>query len=825
MKKLVKILALVLVIATFCMALVACKPDDGPEDVQRLDYLVTPLADLTDYSSDSNAAVTYSQDAKTTAEGQLQTKITSLNNNYPEDTLNVMQKILKNADATAFVNALEFSGLPTDQMKDLVKYISTGTSVADAKDKPTEATGLIEDYSAIQEWTDELPDDTTSQTYKDIYKKRADKSYAMNTKLASIGTSNGGPAMNGGQAARALIEVIQYAETVIDGQNMANGAEMTNYFKTVLYDVIYDAVDADGDGVYEKGTEYKWDTSAYSILITIRSFNHLRWGTAGQTKSAIIKNVGDPAYVKPDADKTLVKAWGYSYDYEMATYKALTRPEYDKNVQYTLKDSLTDAEALEAADIQQKLYTKAYRYSADFYVSKYTPAMEPVSRIEELYEACVYGFIADDNLSWGNVNFGAESINLTVAGNTTGDKKTEQNIVFKAGALDTRYSTQFKKGVDAGMAEFLLSSDMEYYYSLTDANVIAQAKAQRTMDGSKDDKSGNTYNNALFDLDMENLKSTKFIIDEFLKEETGSAELGSILTYQIYNYQSDYVRSINQLKAKIAMDIQSLVNAGAYEESVAGTYTLVGGHVLTTDEYDTVYDIGYNCAILDSMTNEFGEFDLTSQLNNVGNVVWKSTDTTIGINDNITSAVEKDYSSKSGSAKVTELQNTLIKKVWAHKSDSSKPTFNSREEITSDLDSENYVEKYDESHQLSRLLLNHEKVMYYTAGQVEITLKKGDGFSSSTGITWKNHTTQEGDTLMGGYEDAISTFEKSSLFTNPAATDIVAENKTYEPEAGGKWYLRAIYDSATGNMNNYYQVTENDAFRYNVTLYLGYKIK
>ncbi len=825
MKKLVKILALVLIISTVCTFLVACEPEEQePTAEERKDYGVTALEDLKDYSTDSVPDISYSETDKTDATTKLTAKIDALNTEYYDDTLNAMQKILKNSDASTFVCALEYSEMPANQMKDLVAYIASGTTVDAAKTDFENATGLIEDYSAINEWTDEMDGlASTSDAYKDIYRKRAKKSYAMNTKLASVGAANG-QAMDGGQAARALIEVIQYAESVVAGEKMMGAISpkpnMTDYFKTVLYAKVYDTSSTkDGSGKYEKETTFDWDTSAYSILVTVRSFNHLRWGGAGQTTDAVVKTgTYDKASIAAN-DKALVKAWGYSYDYEMASYKALTKDEYYKNIEYTLKSQLSDAESVEAAAIQQKLYTKAYRYKDTFYKEKYVPAMEPISRTEELYEACVYGFIADTSASWASpTNFTAAAA-VSVEG-VTG--KTEATITYQIGSLsgDNRYTAAFKRGVDIGMSEFLLSTDMEYYWSKTEANVKAQAAAQRKMDDNSDRGANADYNTSyyegLWELDMENLKSSQFIVDEFLKEDTGSAELGRILKYQIYNYQSDYIRSINQLKAHITMDIQSLINDNAYVKDSTG-YKKIADYTLTTEQSDIVYNIGYNCAVLDSMKADFGTFNVTNQLSAVDNVKWKGDDTMKGINDNINDAVSKNYTSYSGKSKVTALQDTLVKKIWVHKSNSTAPTYENRDDIPS-ADSANYVQDYDTNHQLSRLLNNHDKVMYYTAGQVQITLKKGVSFSSK-GIDYENHVTDEHEKMIGGYEDAISTFTGSVLFTNTSGiAQVDREGRKYTKD--DKWYLK--YEYVNDTLNYYYQVTADDTFRYDVTLYMGY---
>ncbi len=848
MKKLVKILALVLIITILCTALVACKPNkDGDKDddgdkggttngrLANGTYNITPLQDLHDYSTDSVPAVSYTDNDKAEPIEQLTAKIDELNNEYYDDTLNTMQKILKNADATAFINALDYSELPANQMKDLVAYIASGTSVDDAKkdENVEKATGLIEDYSAIEEWTDEMDGlATTSETYKDIYRKRAKKSYAMNTKLSEIGTSTpNGKAMDGGQAARALIEVIQYAESVVAGPNMmgADGfdtADMTDYFKTVLYAKMYDIGEKDaGAGKYERLATYDWDTSAYSLLVTIRSFNHLRWGNEGQTKGAVVKT-GE--YNKANIaanDKTIVKAWGYSYDYEMASYKALTKTEYYKNIEYSLMSHFdTDADAIEAATIQRKLYTKAYRYTGSFYEDKYLPATVPVSQMEELYEACVYGFTTDDSNTWGQKVTTFNGVADVKIDGLAG--KTEGTISYKLGALSDKYTATFQRGVNVGMTAFLLSTDMEHYYSQQDSNatIKKQAKAQRTMDENSNRAEGQDYStvyyDALFDLDMENLKSSQFVVDEFLKEDSGSAELGSILKYQIYNYQSDYIRSINQLKTRITMDIQSLVNDGVYTKESDG-YKKVAGAVLSEEQEDVIYEIGRNCAVLDSMKNDFGTFSANNQIQLADGVQWKGNDTNEGIEGNINTAVKKSYTQYSGKNKVDTLQNTLIKKIWVNSKDATAPTYENFEDIPAGPDSNNYVEDYDTTHQLSRLLNNHDKVVYYTAGQVQIYLQKGVGFSTSAGIEYEKHSSPDYDNLIGGYEDEIGSFDGLSLFERGYGGDIDADGVTYEPD--DTWYLRKEYKD--GEMNYFYEVTKDDSFRYDVTLYMGYTKK
>lgn len=828
MKKFCKCVLVAMIAVIIASVLFGCTPTGGGNgggnggggggntSTGRINYGITPIKDLTDYSADSFSATGYATNLDTVADeiADLDSKIASLNDEYHDCTLNTLQKILKNSDASAIISELGNSGLKKEKMTKLVSYVAGNKedgghyTLAEAK-ATTEATGLIEDYSAILEWDDELEEEksahgTDSEAYKTLYKQRYMKSWSMNETLYDTG-------MDGGDAARALVYIMNYIQTVIKSEKMGSDTDMTEYFKETLFTRVYDLTDVVGDdSKYEYDSDsYSYDASAYEVLIAIRAYNGVRW-SKDQTDAVTSGS--------QDKKNQLIKGWGYSYDYEMGTHKALTKEEYEKNIDYSLKSYLENDEAIEAAAIERKLYSAGYRYSAEFY-KKYYSAIKTYAQKEELHEAKVYGFVPDGTSSTAT---GSSNNKISVegaGGSVEAALRTEAIIEINMGNITDSYVEQLGKGINVGMESFLLSSDMEYYYSKDDSHVTVQAEATKKMEQSPSDSA--QYYNAQFDLEIANLKSSDFIMKEFLLNSTGNTELQQLLKYQIYNYQSDYIRSAKRLKASIYRDLAELVKEGVYEGSSDGkTYTLIDA----TGREEDIYDIGRDNASLNALYTSYGEFELDTQLDLAGNTAFKDSNNTQGVSGNVKSVLEQESTIKSshnGSARLTALKDALIKRVYVGKS-GKKYTISEAEDANASLDVINDIEgkepEYDTDWALSRLFLNHEKVVYYTAGQVNVEFR----MLSSTGNSDKYNDGDDNATVA--YDEALG---KGFLPDRDEITSIVSDVTVGETvyTSNYKWYLKQEYDSASGELNYYYEVTADSSLKYDSILYLGHVAK
>ncbi len=823
MKKLCKYVLVAMITVIIASVLFGCTPDNNGGGVNnnnkptanRKNYGVSVLGDLKDYSADSFSATGYATNLDTVAEeiADLDSKIASLNDEYHDCTLNTLQKILKNSSASDIVAALGQSGLKKEKMSSLIAYVAGNKAdgghytQAEAK-STTEATGLIEDYSAILEWDDELEEEkslhgTSSDEYKTLYKQRYMKSWSMNETLYNTG-------MDGGDAARALVYIMNYIQTVIKSDNMGGDADMTDYFKDVLFTRVYDISDVVGDDDrYEYDSDsYSYDASAYEVLIAIRAYNGVRWNK-DQTDAVI---GGDN-----DKKNQLIKGWGYSYDYEMGTHKALTKEEYEKNIDYSLKSYLENSEAIEAAAIERKLYSGGYRYSAEFY-KKYYSAIKTYAQKEELHEARVYGFVADVSSSTATGSSNKISVE-GVGASASPEFRTESVIEINIGKITDSYVEQLGKGINSGMQSFLLSSDMEYYYSKDDKHVTVQAEATKKMAQNSSDSTA--YYNAQFDLEIANLNSSDFVMTEFLIASTGNKELQQLLIYQIYNYQSDYIRSAKRLKASLVRSLGELVKEGVYEVSSDGkTYSLVDA----TDREEDIYDIGRDNASLTALYTCYDEFELDTQLDLAGNTDFKDSGNTQGISGNVKSVLEQESSIKSGyngSARLTALKDALIKRVYVGKS-GKKYTIAEAENPDADIsvieDVEGKEPTYDSDWALSRLFLNHEKVVYYTAGQVNVEFRilNNGGSSDKYNGGDDNATVAYDEALGGGFLP-----DRDEIVS--VVSDVTIGETVYT--SNYKWYLKQEYDSATGELNYYYEITDADSLKYDSILYLGYVLK
>lgn len=802
-KLIICVLAVVVMVATL---FVGCTPTDKPtkDDVK---YAVTPLADLTDYSSTANKpAVPYTTTSSdyTEVRDKLAAKIKTQKSYYDacengastyveykgndlvtgetktiDGEQSSLLKLLAHADADQLIYVLGYSGLAQDKMIKLVEYIAKEGTVAYSQSKPKEATGLIEDYEAIRDWGNKLDSDGDDAQHT-IYKNRARKSRAMNEKLFATG-------MDGGDAGRVMLEVFEYvqvvAEEMRDTYNKnhvgAGLADMTEYFKKELLD--------------------------YDTVVLIRANNDRRWGTAGQVKGAMNKKVSfngnnyNGSYSKPSTDSALVQAYGYSFEYERGNYNALTEEEFEKELDYRFKNNLSLDEAKEYSRIQRKQYEKAFRYSYEFYNNKYYPALDPINLAQENYEAKVFGFNNSDSVD-GEKFYGASS-KIKVQG--VGGTKTEETITVDLGG-DKRvqnrdknknfYADMSYQAVKIGLKDQLIAGDMQHYYWGIDDNVKAQndANNDRMSDNAGTQAKGN------FNLKLVNLKMADFVLSTFVSEKN-TGGLANLMKAQTRLYLADYARTINAYRRQVVRELAKLEKEGVLK---AEPYEIDNGkeihYELQTGAYtdtqkDTIEDIGRAAAMIKNLNNKRSELDVDSKDTSLLSTDWKV------ISGQIKDTVNYNYNELGAAnwgAKSKKLDDVLI-----HKDENGK---------------------YDTNWATSVFVNNNSAVLAYSSGQVAIDFRVASGLSNDGKISGRTSYKDivygySGETLnaiISAHDDGGG-LNFSTLTSNSGATTYTATAKK------DKYYL--VWDDQTGNY--YYEVSIDKIIEYDMALFVLYDIR
>lgn len=811
MKKKINILICVcILVAVLATVFAGCTPPTPVDNTVK--YAVTPLADLTDYSSTATkAAVSYNEagdgyaDARNALEAKIKTE-KSYYDNFAEgeatylrytaaDLVNGVEtqivgryeagerveqssliKILAHADADQLIYVLGYSGLEQSKMISLINYIAKDG--ANAKDKPSEATGLIEDYQAIQDWNNEYDAETNDDAKQEIYKKRARKSRAMNARLFATG-------MDGGDAGRAIIEVFEYAQIVAEEMrteyNLNNGNDtidnMTDYFKKELLD--------------------------YDTVVLIRANNDRRWGTEGQSKNAmrekdVVYNQSahnyNGSYAKPSADAALVQAYGYSYDYEHKNYDSLSNEDFEKELVYRFKSRMELDEAKDYSRIQRTQYEKAFRYSDSFY-TKYYAALHPINECQEKYERFVFGF-TDEDVADGDPIFKGASSTVKVQG--VGGDATEDIIsVDMGGRSATSYSYYTKQAMDIGIKDQLKAGDMQHYYWGIEANIKAQNEA------NNDRMSTNAGNQAKgeFNLKLVNLKMTDFVLSTFVNEKN-TAGLANLMKAQTRLYVADYARMTKALRRQVVREIAKLEKDGVLKATRSGNdvYYVAESGYATPEQQETVRDkIGRTAVMITNLDNKIKDLDVASKETGINGTDWAT------ISTQVRETVEFDYTAKDGKdnwgTKSITLEDQLIRKEK-----------DANGEFVLD---ENGNKKYDTNWKTSVFVNNNQAVLAYSSGQIDVTFQVGTGVSNDGKIAGTSPREKlygySGDTVAEMISDGVSF---GNLTGGSGSVTYTATADT------NRYYLK--WDSVTGKY--YYAVNLNDVLNYDTTLYVRYTI-
>lgn len=706
MKKFRIIAAFVLVALASVGILAACVDDSTPE---KIDYGITPLLELTDFGTSEQyyapQALSYNSEnhtynginASAKAEA-LQKKIDEQKENFDkrfnqssgweEVEQSTFEKIFAHATPSGILKSLADAAISVDHMNGLVDYM-TGDGVE----------GFFGQYKHMQDFDKIMNENPESSTaYQDAYKEQQRLRRKMLQKLGEGGTGVEGIGLSGDEIGRIIIQLSTYAQTVVNDRMIPvymNGANIEQYFKALE----------------SKGGLFDYDT-----LVFFKTNETLR-GTVIGTKE-------------------LVRAYGFIYQYQVKANSetVLSKADFELELKYRFQSSLTQDEAVDFARIKRLNYAKAYRYSANFYKEKFYPAVNVLEKKQEEIEAEIY-----------EINDGKKVDTVTVSGNGI---TSEENIEIKLateiskGSKAALSSEMSLSGIRVGIESDLLAGDMEYYYNGVDnyKNAKSMAAAQANYENSNK-SSATSWAPARLQLQLENLRMTYFVLDQFISEGK-KAGLSSSLVGQIYAVAADDIKTVNQLKKDLVLMVAKLEDIDQINDSDA--------------YFNEAAKIGRKNAQLKSFvkaaTEVVSNIDTRIRYANQG-AQWEN------IRSEVKSAIEADYSKykvtdKGTTPQLNYMQFLLVKQTFTEN--------NKKIDYIKGVDGHEPQNPattidYDTEHGISQLYVNEKQVLYHTAGIIEVNFQKVGTVSAeadgSVTITYQTYVTREiqsGETLKTG---------------------------------------------------------------------------
>lgn len=711
MKKFRIIAAFILVALASVGVLAACVNDPTSE---KINYGITPLTDLTDFGTSEQyyapQALSYNSEnhtynginASAKAEA-LQKKIDEQKANFDkrfnqssgweEVEQSTFEKIFAHATPSGILKSLADAAISVDHMNGLVDYM-TGDGVE----------GFFGQYKHMQDYDKIMNENPESSTaYQDAYKEQQRLRRKMLQKLGEGGTGVEGIGLSGDEIGRIIIQLSTYAQTVVNDNMIPvymNGAEIDQYFKALE----------------SKGGLFDYDT-----LVFFKSNTDLRGRVTG-TKGA--------------SDAQLVRAYGFIYQYQVKANSetVLSQADFEKELEYRFLSSLTQDQAVDFARIKRLNYAKAYRYSAGFYKDKFYPAVNVLEKKQEEIEAEVY-----------EINDGKKVDTVKVSGNGI---TSEENIEIKLsteiskGSSAALSSEMSLSGIRVGIESDLLAGDMEYYYNGVDNYKNAKSMAAAQANYEKSNKSSATsWAPARLQLQLENLRMTYFVLDQFISEGK-KAGLSSSLVGQIYAVAADDIKTVNRLKKDLVLMVAKLDDIDQINDSDA--------------YFNEAAKIGRKNAQLKSFvkaaTEVVSNIDTRIRYANQG-AQWEN------IRSEVKSAIEADYSKykvtdKGTTPQLNYMQFLLVKQTFTENGkkidyikgvDGHEP-----QNPATTID-------YDTEHGISQLYVNEKQVLYHTAGIIEVNFQKvgtvsteADGSITITYQTYVTREIQSGETLKTG---------------------------------------------------------------------------
>lgn len=598
-----------------------------------------------------------------------------------DESANTVERIFCYSEPADIIVRFSVAAIDRDKTDAIVKYIARKDPDREKGTGYTFTIGqssAIEDYSQLEE-LQEIYDDFDA--YKDDssyaepkFESEDDVYDALSLKqrkvYGEIFTIFGDDAA---QFARAAITMCGYAVKIVEtvmlpAYEEANGeitgdSDLENYMRDEMYD---------------------YETLSY--LLAFREYTSLNANYMAEQKA------------------NAMSLYGYHYQYKhrdynvfddsvKKTYNGKEITEYEYFLKLSHKSYFTsENEALDYRDFDRRQYEQAYRYSISCY-QKYYEKQLNFQALQEENDVTLYVGGYNNRFSSG-IGYYNGSMSAT-------------------GSSVTTYTKEMQQALEMGFESTLKLSDVNWEYTGSNQKTLAYNSANTEWNKLSDTEQENINQKIKkVRLELEQLKSQDYAINH---ATITNADLTKALKYQIKSYSADSVRGIQSNKKSEVIyykDIDRFFAAlgSTDEDQFLGAASTP---VYQKNAYAAlVEDGGRNYAKYQNLVSNYSYTNVTSQITTADGANWE------GVKSNIKDTLAVNYESYKpedhNNIHVDEyFEDTLIRKTYSCGGD-----------FDNCLDNNGHIncsKEYDTNWALSRLLDNHEIVLRYMYGQIEVT--------------------------------------------------------------------------------------------------------
>ncbi|NLL56761.1 MAG: hypothetical protein GX242_06070 [Clostridiales bacterium] len=355
-----------------------------------------------------------------------------------------------------------------------------------------------------------------------------------------------------------------------------------------------------------------------------------------------------------------VRLYGYYYDYEKRVYEETSDEEFEKQLKYGHMTTYTNAEWADYVTLQRKSYENTYRYSDSFYEKSFYPVHLAFQEVKENRENEVYGINQHNNMS---------------------------------------YTDEMRKGMtNNGFAGQLKMTDWLWCYGGDSAKMNAYNQANTDYENGKNQGAENAAKGEYY-YNKEQLK-----ISNYLLTNMTNTELGNALRYQIYNYSSDMVSSIQNHKKDIVLLVVDKIEPDEYIYTNGYAADLTGAKDYAKGKIE---------AIIDQMGQSLSDANVKTKAEKASSESWAT------MNKEIENALDEAnyasipvYGTKDG--KLQRQKDLVIKRIF--------------QPCRLGLDEEGcrHIEctkEYDTRHSISQFAHNYATILQRVSGRTVLTFK------------------------------------------------------------------------------------------------------
>lgn len=738
-----------------------------------------------------------------------------------DESANTVERIFCYSEPADIINRFSLAAIDSVKTDGIIKYIAREDENAD-RPKGTGYTytigkdSAIEDYAQLEE-LEEIYEDFDAYLKDDSYAEHIfeteDDAYdALSLKqrkvYGEIFTIFGDDAA---QFARAAIAMSAYAVKVVE-------SVMLPAYENAIGEIAGDNAFIE----YMRNEVYDYDTLSY--MLAFREFTGL-----------------DAEY-KVTQKTDAMSLFGYHYQYKhrdygvfddsvKKTYEGKEITEYEYFLKLSHKSYFTsEQEALDYRDYDRRQYEQAYRYSADCY-EKYYEKQLNFQALQEENEVTLYyngyGGRFPDGIGYYN-----GSTSATGSGVTT-------------------YTKEMQEALTMGFEATLKLSDVNWEYTGVDNNVLRYNSANTNWNKLTDAQQEVPSNKILnVRLELEQLKSQDYSINH---ATITNADLTQALKYQIKSYSADSIRGIQANKKDEVLyrkDIDRFLTVLEMTEESFESSTSTP--VYQRNAYESLKeDLGRNYAKYQNLYSNYSYSNVTDQITTADNADWP------GVKSNIKETLAVDYEAYNKNTVSSSAMNviyvdeyfedTLIRKTYTCGGTDDYCPLTGNSGHKPDCEKE-----YDTNWALSRLLDNHDVVLRYMYGQIEVTFymiaasdikavgtftngpsgstsaeaKVGDWYKISSYATFATENVMSDEAIGTVCKDASNNWaqmpnyegDKDIVYAkagNASALTIKKGTTTYKYTFIG-WYV---------DENFQYLIDSEEEIDYDIRLYPGYRME